>query len=98
MFIVGCGEKTTTWNEVEEIYEKVFENYHEAQTLIYGTSIELGEEIIDEKGQIYLVVEEPAYQDMESIQNVLKLMQILFTIHWHKFGDTNCAYNWNCAD
>lgn len=72
LFIVGCGEKTTAEKEVEEIYIKVFENYQEAKTLIYGTSIELGEEITDEKGQIYLVVEEPAYQDLESIQNVLK--------------------------
>lgn len=72
MFIVGCGGKTTAEREVEEIYEKVLENYHEAKTLIYGTSIELGEEITDEKGQIYFVVEEPAYQDLESIQKVLK--------------------------
>lgn len=69
--IIGCGWKNSQ-SEIEDIYGKVFEKYQEVKKLIYVATIETGEEIADEKGQIYLRVEEPAYQDMESIQEALK--------------------------
>ncbi len=71
ILVVGCGEKDKH-REVEEIYGYVYEHWQEAKILIYGALIDTGEEVTDENGQLYFMVEEPAYQDLESIRKVLK--------------------------
>lgn len=70
IFVVGC-EKKDRHREIEEIYGNVYEHWMEAKILIYGALIETGQEVTDENGQVYFVVEEPAYQDLESIRTVL---------------------------
>lgn len=71
ILVVGCGGKDR-YREIEEIYGNVFKHWQEAKILIYGALIETGEEVTDENGQAYFVVEEPAYRDLESIRKVLK--------------------------
>lgn len=68
---VGCGGRDKQ-KEIEDIYRNVYEHWQEAKVLIYGALIETGEEVTDEKDQVYFVVEEPTYQDLESIRKVLK--------------------------
>ena len=63
ILVVGCGKKDRQ-KEIEEIYGNVYEHWMEAKILIYGALIETGEEVTDKNGQIYFVVEEPAYQDL----------------------------------
>ncbi|MCM1027496.1 MAG: hypothetical protein NC432_13770 [Roseburia sp.] len=67
----GCGKQDNR-REAEEIYGTVYENWQEAKQLIYGALIETGEEVTDESGQAYLMVEELSYQNLEDVRKVLQ--------------------------
>ena len=85
--LAGCQNKKDL-KEVQAIYDNLYPDIIKAMKLVYADELELGQEITDENGNSYLIIDDPDYQTLEDVEQVLKSAFSENFISWDVFeGD-----------
>ena len=96
LLICFAGYKLVERNVIIDIFESVMERYEEVYRIAYGVGVKFNkEEIKDENGKQYFVLQEEKYTSVEDIKNLLESVltqgYINDGMHW-VIGKPNAFY------
>lgn len=69
---VEYNEEKAKMETAQAIFDDIYPNYIEIRRLCYAGSVNVGDEVKDEKGFTYLYVEEDSYQDIDDIKSLME--------------------------
>ena len=69
--LTGCQNRKDL-KEVQAIYDNLYPDLIKAMKLVYADGLELGQEITDENGNAYRMIDDPDYQTLEDVEQVMK--------------------------
>ena len=69
--LAGCQNKKDL-KEVQAIYDNLYPDIIKAIQLVYADELELGQEVTDENGNSYRMIDDSDYQTLEDVEQVLR--------------------------
>lgn len=82
--LTGCQNRKDL-KEVQAIYDNLYPDLIKAMKLVYADELELGQEVIDENGNAYRMIDDPDYQTLEDVEQVMKSAFSDNFISWELF-------------